>query len=100
MAEVTSLYKQHPLYQEDLERIAQLPGIEGLYGKSFLISGATGLIGVCLIDALMHLNKKGANITIYALGRSRRRRSSPMHPQRRQDPQHNPHSRRQVSWRQ
>ena len=71
MAEVTSLYKQHPLYQEDLERITQLGDINRLYGKSFMISGATGLIGVCLIDALMHLNKKGANITIYALGRSR-----------------------------
>lgn len=71
MAEVTSLYKQHPLYQEDLDRITQLGDINRLYGKSFMISGATGLIGVCLIDALMHLNKKGANITIYALGRSR-----------------------------
>ena len=71
MAKVTSMYKQHPLYQEDLERITQLGDINRLYGKSFMISGATGLIGVCLIDALMHLNKKGANITIYALGRSR-----------------------------
>ena len=71
MAEVTSMYKQHPLYQEDLERITQLGDINRLYGKLFMISGATGLIGVCLIDALMHLNKKGANITIYALGRSR-----------------------------
>ena len=71
MAEVTSLYKKHPLYQEDLERITQLGDINRLYGKLFMISGATGLIGVCLIDALMHLNKKGANITIYALGRSR-----------------------------
>ena len=71
MAEVTSLYKKHPLYQEDLERITQLGDINRLYGKSFMISGATGLIGVCLIDALMHLNKKGANITIYALGRNR-----------------------------
>ena len=71
MAEVTSMYKQHPLYQEDLERITQLGDINRLYGKLFMISGATGLIGVCLIDALMHLNKKGANITIYALGRNR-----------------------------
>ena len=71
MAEVTSLNKKHPLYQEDLECIAQMPGIEGVYGKSFLISCATGLIGVCLIDALMHLNKQGAGIENYALGRSR-----------------------------
>ena len=71
MAEVTSLNKQHPLYQEDLERIAQVSDISSLDGKSFMITGATGLIGVCLIDALMHLNQKGANISIYALGRSR-----------------------------
>ena len=71
MAEVTSLNKQHPLYQEDLERIAQVSDISSLDGKSFMITGATGLIGVCLIDALMHLNQKGANITVYALGRSR-----------------------------
>lgn len=71
MAEVTSLNKQHPLYQEDLECIAQVSDISSLDGKSFMITGATGLIGVCLIDALMHLNQKGANISIYALGRSR-----------------------------
>ena len=71
MAEVISKIKQHPLYQEDLERIAQVSDINRLAGKSFLITGATGLIGVCLIDALIQLNKKGANITVYALGRSR-----------------------------
>ena len=71
MAEVISKMKQHPLYQEDLERIAQVNDINRLNGKTFLITGATGLIGVCLIDALMHLNKKGANITVYALGRNR-----------------------------
>lgn len=71
MAEVTSLHKQHPLYQEDLERITQVRDINRLDSKTFLITGATGLIGVCLIDALMHMNQKGANISIYALGRSR-----------------------------
>ena len=71
MAEVMSKMKQHPLYQEDLERIVQVSDINRLNGKTFLITGATGLIGVCLIDALMHLNKKGANIIVYALGRNR-----------------------------
>ena len=44
----------HPLYQEDLRRIlkADLPW-EALNGRSLLISGATGLIGSCLVDALM-----------------------------------------------
>ena len=68
--------KQHLLYQEDLERILQTPDIGRLQGKRFLISGATGLIGVCLIDALMRLNHQGANIDIYALGRSKEKAAS------------------------
>ena len=63
--------KQHPLYQEDLDNILRTPGIDQFQGKSFLITGATGLIGVCLIDALMKYNNNGATITIYAVGRSR-----------------------------
>ena len=71
-----SLNKQHPLYQEDLKRICQTQDLASLYGKRFLITGATGLIGVCLIDALMKANAAGADITIYALGRSREKASS------------------------
>ena len=71
MAEIRTLNKQHPLYQEDLKRICQTKDMASLYGKRFLITGATGLIGVCLIDALMKANTEGADITIYALGRSR-----------------------------
>ncbi len=67
MAEIN---KQHPLYQEDLRNIIDIPEIEQLYGKSFLITGATGLIGVCMIDALMRYNCQGADIQIYAVGRS------------------------------
>lgn len=63
--------KQHPLYQEDLDRILQTDGIRNLQGKCFLMTGATGLIGTCLIDALMRYNEQGADIDIYALGRSR-----------------------------
>lgn len=62
--------KQHPLYQEDLKRILDVPEVERLNGKSFLITGATGLIGVCMIDALMGYNRQGADIQIYAIGRS------------------------------
>lgn len=68
--------KQHPLYQEDLERILQTPDIGRLQGKRFLITGATGLIGVCLIDALMRFNHQGANIDIYALGRNKEKAAS------------------------
>ena len=69
MAEI-KLNKQHPLYQEDLSRVVDVPEIEKLKGKSFLITGATGLIGVCMIDALMKYNCQGAAIQIYAVGRS------------------------------
>lgn len=63
--------KQHPLYREDIDKIISMQGIKTLYEKSFLITGATGLIGMLLIDALMETNKKGANITIYAIGRNK-----------------------------
>ena len=59
--------KQHPLYLEDLNHILGVPGINQLKGKSILITGATGLLGVHLIDALMTLG----DVEIYAVGRSR-----------------------------
>ena len=65
------MIKQHSLYQEDLDCILQTKGVEALKGKRFLITGATGLIGVCLIDALMKYNQQGADITVYAVGRSK-----------------------------
>lgn len=63
--------KQHPLYVEDLNSIINMQGFDALCGKSFLITGATGLIGVCLIDSFMLANKKGADITVYAVGRDK-----------------------------
>ena len=71
MVEINGLNKLHPLYQEDLANVLSIPGIEGLKGKQFLITGASGLIGVCLLDALMLYNKQGAGITVYAVGRSK-----------------------------
>lgn len=64
------LNKQHPLYQEELARILDIPGIETIKSRSFLITGATGMIGMCLIDALMYYNHQGADIHIYAVGRN------------------------------
>jgi nucleoside-diphosphate-sugar epimerase len=63
--------KLHPLYQEDLDRILSIPRIDDLRGKRILVTGATGLIGVCLIDALMKFNTTGAEIVIYAVGRNK-----------------------------
>ncbi|MBR1543169.1 MAG: NAD-dependent epimerase/dehydratase family protein [Bacteroidaceae bacterium] len=70
------LNKQHPLYQEDLNNILSLPGIDELKGQTILVTGVTGLIGVCLIDALMAYNQQGANINIYAVGRSKEKASA------------------------
>lgn len=61
------LNKQHPLYQEDLDNILSISNIERLHGKSFLITGATGMVGVMLIDALMKLG----DVKVFAVGRNR-----------------------------
>lgn len=66
------LNKRHPLYQEDLRNILSLNGVEAFREKSFLITGATGLIGVCLIDALMLMG----SVKVYAIGRSKEKASS------------------------
>lgn len=63
--------KNNPLYLEDLNYSTAVTGIEQIYNKKFLITGATGLIGSFLIDALMFLNRGGANISIIAVGRSK-----------------------------
>ena len=68
--------RQHPLYQKDLDYILSIRGIELFKGKRFLITGATGLIGVCMIDALMKYNhEQNADIDIYAIGRNKEKAS-------------------------
>ena len=61
------LKKNHPLYQEDIKNILSIKNIEQLKGKSFLITGATGLVGVMLIDALMALG----DVKVIAIGRNK-----------------------------
>ncbi|MBP5666852.1 MAG: NAD-dependent epimerase/dehydratase family protein [Salinivirgaceae bacterium] len=76
MAEI-KLDKQHPLYQEDLDFILRTEGLDKLKGKKILITGATGMLGVCMIDALMKYNTiQNANVGIYAVGRSREKASA------------------------
>lgn len=61
---------QHPLYQEDLDAILATPGLDALDGKTLLLTGATGLIGTQLTDALMRRNARGGHVTVIATGRS------------------------------
>lgn len=68
---MNGLDKRHPLYQDDLNAISRINGFDYLKGKRFLITGASGLIGVCLIDALMKYNQEGAGINMYVTGRSK-----------------------------
>ena len=57
-------------YRESIERLVQeLPIKEG----TFLITGATGLIGTCIINTLVAANEKGCSFVIYALGRSKKK---------------------------
>lgn len=55
------------LYRSALEKVIDAVEVNG---KSFLITGASGLIGSCLIDLLMLANEKGRSNHVYALGRS------------------------------
>lgn len=59
--------KSHRLYQEDMRQILANNKMALLEGKSILVTGATGMLGVCLIDALM-IN---GNVNVIAVGRSR-----------------------------
>ena len=61
-------------YMEDVGYIAglDLPWNK-LQDKSVLISGATGLVGSCLVDVIMKRNENGMNCKVYALGRNKLR---------------------------
>jgi nucleoside-diphosphate-sugar epimerase len=62
---------KNELYFNDVKNASEISGISALYGKSVLVTGATGMICSCLIDILMYHNAyNSGNITIYATGRS------------------------------
>lgn len=67
------MYRENQIYQEDLKRILSVPyPWEQLFHKTILVTGATGLIGTVLVDALLRLNQQNeAGITILAVGRNR-----------------------------
>jgi Nucleoside-diphosphate-sugar epimerases len=57
---------------EDVEAVASLSlPWEKLSGKTVLVTGATGMMGSCLIDAIMRKNEKdNLNCFVVAVGRS------------------------------
>lgn len=61
--------KQHILYQEDVRNALSAVNLEPLRGKTVLVTGATGLIGVHLIDVLMQV----PDVSVIACGRSKER---------------------------
>lgn len=64
---------ENKLYLDDIENIVKfnLPYFK-LKDKSILITGASGMIGSCLVDTLMMLNEKNKfNIKIYAMGKNK-----------------------------
>ncbi len=67
------MYYRNNKYREDLEEaIRGIINFEDLYGKTFLITGASGLIGSFLVDLLFYANETlQAGIEVYALVRDR-----------------------------
>lgn len=62
-----------PLYRDDLFTIVTAPFLswDMLQGSSVFISGATGMIGSCLVDAIMFRNREfNLQCRVYALSRN------------------------------
>ncbi len=70
------LRSEHPLYLAQLQALVEEENLpwETLRGIRILITGATGMLGSCLVDLLMEANRlKQLGISVYAMGRSRQR---------------------------
>ena len=60
------------MYLDDIQRIYDFPlPWENLFNTNILVTGATGLIGSCLVDVLMH--HPSLNYHVYAAGRNEER---------------------------
>lgn len=69
------MFTRHELYAEDIQHILSNDlEWQELFHSKILITGATGMIGTVLVDALMTLNmQQNADIKVIAIGRSRER---------------------------
>lgn len=70
-----SNFLENKLYKQDLNLISMylLKQEKQISGKNFLITGASGLIGSCIVDSLLYLNrnyfKDNDKVTVVVIGR-------------------------------
>lgn len=70
---------EHPTYREDIRRIVSLSFLpwDTLQDSSLFISGSTGMIGSCLIDTIMLMDREnGLNCKVFALTRNQQKARS------------------------
>lgn len=62
-------------YLKDIEMIIpQIKGLENIYGKKLLITGATGMVCSTIVDVICYLNQKEkAGIRLFLAGRNKNR---------------------------
>lgn len=65
-----NLYESKTYLNDLREAIDASVGIDNLKNTRVLVTGATGTIGSFIVDMLLEYNKSGANIEVFAAGRS------------------------------
>ena len=62
------MIKNYDIYLENIKEAVSVNNIKGLYNTTIAIFGAAGMIGSCIVDILMCLNKtENANINIICM---------------------------------
>lgn len=69
-----TLIVEQPLYQKDIDKVVDAISWTAFTNHSFLMIGASGMLGSFMIDVLMRANQKfSLNMDIYAMGRNEER---------------------------